>query len=81
MNYDIEELLREAKAAGLSQAGELNVEALVFMPEVRDMCAADRCQHYAKNWRCPPACGSIEDAAAEAAKYPLGILNMLLYNH
>ena len=74
MNYDIEELLREAKAAGLSQAGELNVEALVFMPEVRDMCAADRCQHYAKNWRCPPACGSIEDAAVEAANYPIGIL-------
>ena len=74
MAYDLNELMDEAKAAGFSQTGELNVEALVFMPEVRDMCAADRCRHYAKNWRCPPACGSLEDAAAEAAKYSCGVL-------
>ncbi|MDR0518611.1 MAG: DUF2284 domain-containing protein [Clostridiales Family XIII bacterium] len=72
--YDTDVLVKEALGAGFSQAGELNVEALVFMPEVREMCAGDRCEHYGKNWRCPPACGSVEDAAAEAAKYSYGLL-------
>jgi predicted metal-binding protein len=74
MGYNTDELVQEALDSGFSQAGELNVEALVFMPEVRDMCRADRCRQYGKNWRCPPGCGSIEDAAAEAARYSYGII-------
>jgi predicted metal-binding protein len=72
--YNTSELIRGALDAGFSQAGELNVAALVFMPEVRDMCGADRCRQYGKNWRCPPACGSIEEAAERAAKYSYGII-------
>lgn len=67
-------LIKEALDMGFSQAGELNVSALVFMPEVREMCAADKCHAYGKNWVCPPACGSIEEAAARAAEYTRGIL-------
>lgn len=74
MGYNIAELIQEALDAGFSQAGELNTKALQFMPEVRDMCNANACQQYGKNWRCPPGCGSIEDAAAEAAQYSYGIL-------
>jgi predicted metal-binding protein len=74
MSYDAAALIKEALDAGFSQAGELNVKALVFMPEVRDMCGADRCNKYNKNWRCPPACGSIEEAAARASRYTFGIL-------
>ena len=72
--HDMEQLIREALDSGFSQAGELNVEALVFMPEVREMCSADRCRQYGKNWRCPPGCGSIEEAAARAARYSRGVL-------
>jgi predicted metal-binding protein len=74
MTYNTEKLINDALAAGFSQAGELNVKALVFMPEVRDMCSADKCHTYNKNWRCPPACGTIEDAARHAAEYSYGIL-------
>lgn len=74
MEYDTEALIKEAIDAGFSQAGQLNTEALVFMPEVRDMCSADLCKMYGKNWRCPPGCGSIEDAAAEASQYSYGII-------
>ena len=52
----------------------LNTKALIFMPEVRDMCRADRCRSYNKNWRCPPACGSIEEAAKSVAAYSFGII-------
>ena len=74
MPYNTQELIQEALDTGFSQAGELNVSALVFMPEVRDMCSADLCKMYGKNWRCPPGCGSIESAAERAAAYSYGIL-------
>ncbi|MCL2513371.1 MAG: DUF2284 domain-containing protein [Oscillospiraceae bacterium] len=74
MRYDTEKLVGEALKNGFSQAGELNVDALEFMPEVREMCSVDRCHQYGKSWRCPPGCGSIEDAAAMAAQYSFGIL-------
>ena len=70
----METLIKEAMEVGFSQAGELNVAALEFMPEVREMCSADRCHQYGKNWRCPPGCGSIEEAAARAAQYSRGVL-------
>ncbi|MDR1495771.1 MAG: DUF2284 domain-containing protein [Clostridiales Family XIII bacterium] len=72
--YDTDALIREAEETGFSHAGELNVEALIFMPEVREMCSADRCNKYGRNWRCPPACGSIEEAASRAARYTYGLL-------
>ncbi len=72
--YNVKEHIDRAITAGFSQAGELNVKSLVFMPEVRDMCAAGRCNQYGKNWRCPPGCGSIEEATERAAKYGFGII-------
>lgn len=74
MAYNTEQLIKDALDVGFSQAGELNIKALVFMPEVRDMCSADKCHTYNKNWRCPPACGTIEDAARHTSKYSYGIL-------
>jgi len=72
MSYNTSELVQEAIDVGFSQAGELNVKALVFMPEVRDMCSS--CQMYGKNWRCPPACGSLEESVERAKQYSYGIL-------
>jgi predicted metal-binding protein len=71
---DIQSLIKEALLAGFSQAGELNVPALEFMPEVRDMCAADRCHSYGRNWTCPPACGTLEDSSGKTAGFSQGIL-------
>jgi predicted metal-binding protein len=80
MGYNTAELAQEALDTGFSQAGELNVSALVFMPEIRQMCNANRCHQYGKNWRCPPGCGSIEEAAEYAAKYSYGILVQTIGN-
>lgn len=74
MNYDIEKLTELALKEGFTHAGQLNLQALVFMPEVREMCRADRCRAYGKNWRCPPACGSLEEAHARAAQYSFGMI-------
>ena len=72
--YDLDALVQFALDEGFSQAGKLNMEALVYMPEVREMCSADRCHSYGKSWRCPPACGSIEEAAERTKQYSCGIL-------
>ena len=74
MRDDTQALVREALDEGFSQAGELNVGALEFMPEVREMCRADRCKQYGRNWRCPPGCGSIEEAAERASNYSYGLI-------
>ena len=74
MQYDTKMLIQEALDVGFAQAGELNMSALVFMPEVREMCRADRCRQYGRNWRCPPGCGSIEEASKRAAEYYYGLI-------
>lgn len=41
---------------------------------VRDMCAADKCHAYGKNWTCPPHCGSLAQCAAQLDAHPHGLL-------
>ena len=70
----IDELLQLAHEAGFTSAGELNMQSLVFRPEVREMCAADKCRSYGRSWSCPPAVGSLEAIAKRASGYRRGIL-------
>ena len=46
---------------GFDFVGECTTEGFRTQPEVRNMCAANLCQHYDKSWSCPPACGDIEE--------------------
>lgn len=71
---NMEELLRLAEACGFDHAGEMNTAAMEFLPEVREMCAADRCRSYGRCWTCPPGCGTLEEISARAAAYSRGIL-------
>ena len=63
-----------ARAAGFDTVAPLDPATLKFLPEVRAMCAADRCRHYGKTWSCPPACGELEEWAAKCARYSRGLL-------
>jgi predicted metal-binding protein len=74
MIYSIDNLVQDALRVGFSQAGELNVKSLVFMPEVREMCSADTCVRYNRNWRCPPGCESAEAAAERISGYTSGLI-------
>lgn len=67
-------LLDLARAVGFEAAAPLRAEQLVFRPEVREMCRADRCRSYGRNWCCPPACTSLEDMARRMADYGDGVL-------
>ncbi len=63
-----------AKALGFSQAKEFSPEILEPQDHVRDMCQADRCRVYGKNWTCPPHCGSLEQCAEAMHRFSRGIL-------
>ena len=59
---------------GFTAAGELDVKTLRPMQPVREMCAADKCRAYGKNWTCPPYCGTLEECSRQLAGYEKGIL-------
>ena len=71
---DIGYLKKLAEEAGFTNAGMLDASTIVLRDEVRDMCAANSCGVYGKNWSCPPGCGEIEDLRGVIAKYHTGIL-------
>ena len=70
----METLIGAAMEAGFTHAAPLKAETLRFLPEVREMCNADRCHHYNTNWMCPPACGTLEECAARAVGFKEGII-------
>lgn len=70
----ISELTSLAEQIGFSHIGPLNMAALVPLPEVRAMCAANRCGAYGRSWSCPPACGTLEELGARLRRYRRGIL-------
>ena len=71
---DMATAMRLAEKAGFARMAALDTSKLVFHPAVREMCAADRCHQYGKNWVCPPGCGSLAECAARASGYGSGLL-------
>jgi predicted metal-binding protein len=63
-----------ALSLGFSHAYPLDPARLTALPAVRDMCAADKCHAYGKNWTCPPHIGTLEKCQAEMHSYRHGIL-------
>lgn len=49
---EVNKLVTLAKEAGFTYAAPLAMDALEFKPEVRDMCSADSCKSYGRNWSC-----------------------------
>lgn len=68
---DFEQLARES---GFDTVAPLDPASLEFLPEVRSMCAADRCQSFGKTWSCPPGCGTLEECRDRCSKYTKGLL-------
>ena len=67
-------ILALALQAGFTGAAPVEMSALVPLSQVREMCAADRCQMYGRSWSCPPACGTLEQCGTRMSKYRRGIL-------
>lgn len=70
----VTEILELAGQAGFTNAAPLEPSGLVFRSEVRDMCAADKCNKYDKCWSCPPGCGTLDEISARSKGYANGVL-------
>ena len=66
--------IKVAKDVGFEGVCELNTARLRVLPEVREMCSADRCKVYGTRWACPPGCGTLEQCASRIERYQSGIL-------
>lgn len=71
---DYAALIKKAKDCGFTAAGPLDASTLEFLPEVRAMCADNRCHAYGKNWACPPACGTLDEMRDKVKGYQRGLL-------
>ncbi|MGI6039177.1 MAG: DUF2284 domain-containing protein [Clostridiales bacterium] len=72
MNTD--EVIRRALDQGFSFSVPLDPATIKLRPEVRDMCASNRCHSYNKNWTCPPAIGTLDECSERISRYSRGIL-------
>lgn len=68
------ELLKAAADEGFEYYGILDVKTLELLPEVRDMCKANTCAMYGKNWACPPGCGTLEKCRERINKFESGLI-------
>lgn len=66
--------IETALALGFTHAAVLDAATLCPRQDIRQMCAADRCSAYAKNWSCPPYCGTLEECRARLRGFSRGIL-------
>lgn len=70
----ISQLTHLAEQIGFSHMGPLNLDALELSPQIRAMCAADRCSRYGRSWSCPPACGTLDVLRRRLQPYRSGLL-------
>ncbi len=70
----LEKWISKALEIGFDVAAPCRIDTLKPMTEVREMCAADRCQAYDKNWTCPPNCGTLEACGEKMGSYQYAIL-------
>lgn len=66
--------IQKAKQIGFDTAVSLVPARLEALPSIREMCAADKCRAYGKNWTCPPECGTLEECSDRMRCYQRGIL-------
>ncbi len=65
---------RKALSLGFTVAAPLDISTLQPRQDVRNMCSADKCGAYGKNWTCPPHCGTLSECATQMSSYRHGIL-------
>lgn len=70
----MENWINLALAAGFDHAVPLDIATLKPRQDVRDMCQADTCRAYGKNWTCPPHCGDLPACEEKMKGYRHGLL-------
>lgn len=58
----------------VNQADPIDMDALQFKNEVREMCKQNTCGRYERAWNCPPVCGTLEELEASCRSYSHAIM-------
>ena len=66
--------IQAALDMGFTSAAPLDISTIHPMESVREMCAADKCRAYNRNWTCPPACGTLAECEERMRSYTHGLL-------
>ena len=69
-----EQLAKIAEEAGFSAWAPLDLSTIELKHEVRDMCAANVCGNYGRNWMCPPDAGDIHELMAALRTYSYALV-------
>ena len=64
-NGALDDIASLAAQVGFERSGIAPASAIEVSPEVRDMCNADRCRSFGKNWMCPPSLRRAEALSAD----------------
>ena len=71
---NLNEYVLTALQIGFTAAAPFDASRLVCQPDIRMLCAPDKCMNYGTNWICPPGCGELPNCAARLSKYRFGLL-------
>ena len=72
--FDFEKIRELGLKTGFAHVARLDAATIQLQDAVRDMCSADKCGQYGKNWSCPPGCGDLDECRRRIAEYSEGIL-------
>ena len=70
-----ETLFRNARRAGITEIGEVDIDELRHEEWVRTLCEENACHNYNTTWACPPAVGTLEECRDRCRAYE----HMLLF--
>jgi len=71
---ELTEVLDLADKSGFTRAAELKVSTIDLNPQVRQMCADNKCKIYDTNWACPPGCGTLDECGKKVNNYQYGVI-------
>ena len=66
--------LEQCLEVGFTNGAYVKLDTLTLLPEIRDMCADNKCGKYNTCWSCPPACGTLEDLQENLKTYDYGYI-------
>ena len=79
--YTLQEtIFRNARRAGLTEIGEVDIASLKHEEWVRTLCEENLCRNYGTNWACPPAVGTLEECAERCRAFDHMLLFDKVYN-
>ena len=75
-----EKVKETAAKSGMWQAGFVDLEDVVFYPEIREICKGNVCRNYGASWACPPAIGTLEECRNRMLRYGKFLLFSIKYD-